>query len=102
MYHYKPYKKLSLISSNNVISFYIMTLNFITNMPFARDSYTEKTCDVILIMIDKIIKHATYVIITMNLKVDEFVNILWREFVFLRDMMRILILNQDLLFINKF
>ena len=76
MHHYKPYKKLSLISSNNVISFHIVILNFIINMPSARDSYTKKMCDVILIMIDKIIKHATYVIITMNLKVDKFINIL--------------------------
>ena len=76
VYYYKSYKKLSLISLNNVISFHIMTLNFIINMFFARDSYTRKTCDVILIIIDKIIKHATYVIITINLKVDEFVDIL--------------------------
>ena len=76
VYHHKSYKKLSLISSNDVISFHIMILNFIINMPSARDSYMEKTCDIILIMIDKIIKHATYVIITINLKVDEFVNIL--------------------------
>ena len=33
-------------------------------------------CDVILIIINKIIKHATYVTITINLKVDKFVNIL--------------------------
>ena len=76
MYYYKPYKKLSSISSNNVISFHIMTLNFITDMLFARNSYTRKTCDVILIIIDKIIKHATYVIITINLKVDKFIDIL--------------------------
>ena len=42
----------------------------------ARDPYTKKTCDVILIIIDKITKHATYIIIIINLKVDEFINIL--------------------------
>ena len=42
----------------------------------ARDLYTKKTYDVILIMIDKIIKHATYVIITINLKIDKFIDIL--------------------------
>ena len=36
IHYYKPYKKLSLILSNNVISFHIMTLNFITNMLFVR------------------------------------------------------------------
>ena len=76
MHHYKSYKKLSSISLNNVISFYIITLNFIMNMFFARNLYTKKTCDVILIIIDKITKHVTYVIITMNLKVDEFIDIL--------------------------
>ena len=68
----------------------------------ARDSYTRKMCDVILIIIDKITKHATYIIIIINLKVDEFINILWREFVFLWDIMWNLISNRDLLFINKF
>ena len=76
MYHHKLYEKLFSILLNNVISFHIVILNFIIDMPLARDSYMEKTCDIILIMIDKITKHAMYVIITMNLKVDEFVNIL--------------------------
>ena len=76
MYHHKPYKELSSISSNNVISFHIMTLNFITNMLSAKDLYTKKTYDAILIMIDKITKHATYVIITINLKIDNLVDIL--------------------------
>ena len=76
IYHHKPYEKLFSISSNNVISFHIVTLNFIINMSFAKDSYMRKTCDVILIMIDKIIKHATYVIIIINLKADELVDIL--------------------------
>ena len=76
IYHHKPYEKLSSISLNNVISFHIVTLNFIINMSFAKDSYMRKTCDVILIIIDKIIKHATYIVITMNLKVDKFINIL--------------------------
>ena len=76
IYHYKSYKELLSISSNNVISFHIVILNFITNMPSVRDSYMEKTCDVILILIDKIIKHATYVIITINLKINKFINIL--------------------------
>ena len=83
MHHYKSYKKLSSILSNNVISFHIVILNFIINMLSARDSYTKKICDVILILIDKIIKHVTYIVITIHLKVDKFANILWREFVFL-------------------
>ena len=76
VYHYKSYKKLFSISLNNVISFHIVTLNFIINMSFARNLYMKKIYDVILIMIDKIIKHATYIIITINLKINEFVDIL--------------------------
>ena len=76
MHYYKSYKKLFSILSNNVISFHIVTLNFITNMLSARDSYIKKTCDAILIMIDKITKHATYIAITINLKIDKFINIL--------------------------
>ena len=76
VHHHKSYKELSSISSNNVISFHIVILNFIINMLFMRDLYMRKTCDVILIMINKIIKHATYVIIIINLKVDEFIDIL--------------------------
>ena len=45
-------------------------------MPSARDLYMKKMCDIILIMIDKITKHATYVVIIINLKIDKFVNIL--------------------------
>ena len=52
-------------------------------MPFMRDLYTKKTCDVILIIINKITKHAAYVIITINLKVDKLIDILLREFMFL-------------------
>ena len=76
IYYYKSYKKLSLRLLNNVISFYIITLNFITNMPLTKDLYMKKTYDIILIIIDKIIKHATYIIITINLKVDKFINTL--------------------------
>ena len=76
IYYHKLYKKLFLILSNNVISFHIITLTFIINMSSARDLYMKKTCDVILIMIDKIIKHATYVIILIILKIDKFINIL--------------------------
>ena len=42
----------------------------------ARDLYTKKTCDVILIIINKIMKYATYITITINLKVDKFINIM--------------------------
>ena len=45
-------------------------------MCFAKNLYTKTMCDIILIIIDKIIKHATYVTIIINLKIDEFINII--------------------------
>ena len=76
MYFHKLYEKLSSILSKGVISFHIVILNFISDMFSARDSYTNKICDIILIIIDKITKHATYIVITINLKIDNFINIL--------------------------
>ena len=65
-----------LISSNNVNSFHIMILNFITNLSPARDLYINKTYDVILILINKLTKHATYITIIKNLKINKFIDIL--------------------------
>ena len=76
IHYYKSYKELFSISSNNVISFHIVILNFITNMLSARNLYMKKTCDIILIIINKITKHVTYIAITINLKIDKFINIL--------------------------
>ena len=76
IYYHKLYNKLMLISLNNVNSFYIVILNFIINLLFAKDSYINKTCDVILILINKLTKHAMYITIIKNLKINNFVNIL--------------------------
>ena len=56
--------------------FHIMILNFITDLSFVRNSYIDKICDVILMLINKLTKHVTYVIITKNLKIDNLVDIL--------------------------
>ena len=76
IYYYKLYNKLILILSNNVNSFYIIILNFIINLSFARNLYINKICDFILILINKLIKHVTYIIIIKNLKINEFINII--------------------------
>ena len=57
-------------------SFYIIIINFIINISSIRDSYINNTCDIILILINKLIKHITYIIIIKKLKVDKFANIL--------------------------
>ena len=76
IHYYKSYNELILILSNNVNSFHIIILNFIINLLFAKDSYINKTCDFILILINKLIKYATYITIIKDLKVDKFINII--------------------------
>ena len=76
VYYYKLYRKLTLIFSNNVTSFYTIIINFIINISSARDSYINNTCDIILILIDKLIKYIIYIIIIKNLKVDKLTNII--------------------------
>ena len=76
VYYYKFYNELILILTNNVNSFYIIILNFIINILFIKDLYINKTCDIILILINKFIKYITYIIIIKNLKVNKFINIL--------------------------
>ena len=76
IYYYNFYNELISISSNNINSFYIITLNFITNLSFARNLYINKIYDFILILINKLIKHVTYITIIKDLKINKFVNII--------------------------
>ncbi len=102
MHHHKLYEKLMSISSENVNSFHMMIMNFIIDMFFAKNLYIKKTSDVILIMINKLIKHATYISMIKDLNVEKLANLLWREFVSQHEIMRSIILNRDSLFINHF
>ena len=83
-------------------SFHTITINFITDIPPARNSYIDNTCDAILILINKLTKHVTYIVTIKELKVNELTNIIWREFMSLRDIIRNLISDRDSLFTNKF
>ena len=76
IYYHKSYNELILISSNDVNSFYIIILNFITNLLSAKNLYINKIYDFILILINKLIKHVIYIIIIKNLKINEFINIM--------------------------
>ena len=76
IYYYKSYNELILISLNDVNSFHIMILNFIINLSSAKNSYINKIYNIILMLINKLTKHATYIIIIKNLKINEFINIL--------------------------
>jgi len=64
------------ISSESVNSFHMMIMNFIINIFSAKNSYIEKTSDAILIMINKLIKHAIYILIIKDLNVERLANLL--------------------------
>ncbi len=102
VHHHKFYEKLMSISSESVNSFHTMIMNFITDMLSAKNSYIEKTSDAILIMIDKLIKHAIYISTIKDLNVERLTNLLWWEFVSQHEMMRSIISNRDSLFISHF
>ena len=76
IYHHKFYNKLISILSNDVNLFHIITLNFITNLLFMRNLYINKICDFVLILINKLIKHITYIIIIKDLKINKFIDII--------------------------
>ncbi len=76
MHHHKFYEKLTFIFSESVNLFHMMIMNFITDMLFAKNSYIEKTSDVILIIINKLIKHAIYISMIKDLNIERLVNLL--------------------------
>ncbi len=102
VHHHKLYEKLTFISSESVNSFHMMIMNFITDMLSAKNSYIEKINDVILIIINKLIKHAIYISMIKDLNIKRLVNLLWWKFISQHEMMRSIISNQDSLFINHF
>jgi len=76
VHHHKLYEKLTFISSEDVNSFHMMIMNFITNMLSAKNSYIEKTSDAILIIINKLIKHVIYISTIKDLNVKRLANLL--------------------------
>ena len=76
VHYYKFYNNLIVILSENVKSFHIVIMNFVINIFSAKNSYTEKISDAILILINKLIKHATYIVIIKNLNAENLINIL--------------------------
>ena len=76
IHYYKFYNELISILLNNVNLFHIIILNFIINLLFAKNLYINKTYDFILILINKLIKHVTYITIIKDLKINKFINII--------------------------
>ncbi len=93
VHHHKLYEELTFISSESVNSFHIMIMNFITDMLSAKNLYIEKTSDAILIIIDKLIKHAIYISMIKDLNVEKLVNLLWRKFISQHEIMQSIISN---------
>ena len=69
VHHYKLYKKFKSIFLKNKHLFYIIILDFITDMSSARNLYIEKISNVILIIINKLIKYIIYIAIIKDLTV---------------------------------
>ena len=67
-----------------------------------QNSYINKINDAILILMNKLTKHATYIATIKNLNAKNFAKLLWREFISHHDMMRDIISNRNLLFTNHF
>ncbi len=76
IYYYKLYKKFSLISFKELQFFETITINFITNILFVRDLYMKKINNIILILINKLIKYATYIAIIKKLNTKNFAKLL--------------------------
>ena len=57
-------------------SFYTIIINFIIDILSTRNLYINNIYDIILILINKLIKYITYIVIIKKLKVDELTNIL--------------------------
>ena len=76
IHHHKLYDNLFFIVSNDVESFTTITFDFITDMPPARNLYTKKTYDSILIFVDKLIKHAIYIACNKTLNAKNFADLL--------------------------
>ena len=102
VYHYKSYNKFNFISSNDENSFYIIIMNFLIDILSTRNLYINKINDIILILINKLTKHATYIATIKNLIVKNFAKLFWREIISPHNIMRDIISNKNLLFMNHF
>ena len=71
IYYYKSYNELTLILSDNMDPFHIIIIDFIMNLLFARNLYSNKISDIILILINKLTKHVIYVTTIKKLKNKE-------------------------------
>ena len=72
VHHHKLYNKFNFISSSDENSFHTIIMNFIIDMSLARNLYINKINDAILILMNKLTKHAMYIATIKNLNVKNF------------------------------
>jgi hypothetical protein len=76
VYYYKLYGELTLIPLGSTTPFYIITIDFIIDIPPTRDVYIGKTYNIILVLVDKLTKHATYIITIKDLIVNNLADVI--------------------------
>ena len=72
IHHHKSYDEFNFISSNDENSFHTIIMNFITDISSTKNSYINKINNVILILMNKLTKHATYIATIKNLNAKNF------------------------------
>ena len=76
MYYYKLYSKLTLIPLGGITPFYTITIDFIIDIPPAKDVYIGKTYNIILVLIDKLTKHVIYIVTIKDLIANSLADII--------------------------
>ena len=76
VHHHKLYNKFNFISLSDENSFHTIIMNFIIDMLSTKNSYIDKINDVILILMNKLTKHATYIATIKNLNAKNFAKLL--------------------------
>ena len=76
IHHHKSYDFLKSIFFDDEKPFTTMTMNFIINLPFAKNPYMKKTNDFILMFVNKFIKFATYVATIKTLNTKKLIDLL--------------------------
>ena len=72
VYHHKLYNKFNFISSSDENSFHTVIMNFIINISSIKNLYINKINNAILMLINQLTKHATYIAMIQNLNAKNF------------------------------
>ena len=76
VYHHKLYNEFNFILSNNENLFHTIIINFIINMSSTKDLYINKINNAILMLMNKLTKHATYITTIKILNAKNFAKLL--------------------------